>query len=356
MATEKLRIFIGSSLESSPVLDIIASRLRANKRFNVTTWTKLDAEPGSDFLDVLITASSTFDAAVLVFAPDDLVISRGREQKGPRDNVIFELGLFMGNLGRKRALIVGPNEWETDLKIMSDIGHLGRTRYKPPQYGRSMKREQKQKLLEGALKPACDTLESHLEQLEPRQISRGPRSLGILTSELIQSLASSPTPGVKTIRNIALDMAQTWPIFRDEIFADDSIRNVRIDTLMIDSQSPPIRAMSSGTVSIRKAREQEQDIVGYGKKNARLLAARKIAFSCRAYSDTPLVHGFLLNRQKLLLSLCSVEKGKLVGAPNPYLQFEYHESRDRTGRYLFSAFNAWFDFRWSRARVIWPGV
>jgi hypothetical protein len=38
--------------------------------------------------------------AVLIITPDDVVSSRDIEAQAPRDNVMFELGLFMGRLGR----------------------------------------------------------------------------------------------------------------------------------------------------------------------------------------------------------------------------------------------------------------
>lgn len=50
------------------------------------------------------------DFAVLVFSPDDKLTARGTHHATPRDNVIFELGLFMGALGRHRTFVVHPRE------------------------------------------------------------------------------------------------------------------------------------------------------------------------------------------------------------------------------------------------------
>jgi predicted nucleotide-binding protein len=44
-----------------------------------------------------------YDFAVIILTPDDVIISRGNQQKISRDNLIFELGLFMGFIGRNRA-------------------------------------------------------------------------------------------------------------------------------------------------------------------------------------------------------------------------------------------------------------
>jgi predicted nucleotide-binding protein len=48
----------------------------------------------------------SFDFAILVLTPDDLTQSRGKQQPSPRDNVVFELGLFIGALGRDRVFMV----------------------------------------------------------------------------------------------------------------------------------------------------------------------------------------------------------------------------------------------------------
>jgi predicted nucleotide-binding protein len=59
------------------------------------------------------------DFAVLVAGPDDWVYSKERERLAPRDNVIFELGLFMGALTRDRTYIVQPRD--IDLKLPTDL-------------------------------------------------------------------------------------------------------------------------------------------------------------------------------------------------------------------------------------------
>lgn len=51
-------------------------------------------------------ASRRFDYAVLVLTPDDITVKRGTTLQTARDNVLFELGLFMGALGRERTFVV----------------------------------------------------------------------------------------------------------------------------------------------------------------------------------------------------------------------------------------------------------
>lgn len=61
---------------------------------------------GKFTLDVLIQATREHDFAVLVLTSDDFLNQRGVPTNVPRDNVIFELGLFMGAIGKERSFIV----------------------------------------------------------------------------------------------------------------------------------------------------------------------------------------------------------------------------------------------------------
>lgn len=48
------------------------------------------------------------DFALAIAQPDDVVRSRKKMQPTLRDNVLFELGLFMGKLTRHRAILIHP--------------------------------------------------------------------------------------------------------------------------------------------------------------------------------------------------------------------------------------------------------
>ena len=74
---------------------------------------------GSGMLESLMNALDQFDFAIMVLSPDDLIETRNERYASPRDNVIFELGLFMGRLGRTRTFIV--HEMEARLKLPSDL-------------------------------------------------------------------------------------------------------------------------------------------------------------------------------------------------------------------------------------------
>ena len=86
----------------------------------VTLWNEGFFGLGKTFIETLVNSLPRFDFAVLVLTPDDLVNSREVESLGPRDNVLFELGLFMGRLGRSRT---ATYEWpREDKSYKSAVG------------------------------------------------------------------------------------------------------------------------------------------------------------------------------------------------------------------------------------------
>lgn len=98
------RLFIGSSVEGLPVAK--ALQVGLDHAAEVTLWSQGVFGLSQGTLEELVRASREFEFAVLVLTPDDLVERRGTAANSPRDNVIFELGLFMGALGRDRTFIV----------------------------------------------------------------------------------------------------------------------------------------------------------------------------------------------------------------------------------------------------------
>lgn len=69
-------------------------------------------------LQSLVEAAKRSDFAVLVFSADDKVQSRKEVGKAPRDNVVFELGLFMGVIGTERVFILPAK----GVKLPTDLG------------------------------------------------------------------------------------------------------------------------------------------------------------------------------------------------------------------------------------------
>jgi len=87
--------------------------------FVVKLWTDGVFQASGDAITGLVAAAAQSDFGILVLGPDDTVVSRGSEQRAPRDNVVFELGLFMGSVGRNRTLLVKPRK--TELRLPTDL-------------------------------------------------------------------------------------------------------------------------------------------------------------------------------------------------------------------------------------------
>lgn len=115
---EKPHVFIGSSVEALPIARELQSGL-SHDQFVVPLWTDGVFRASRDAVDSLLAAVKKADFAVLVLTADDTLITREVEHQAPRDNCIFELGLFMGALGRDRSFIVKPRG--IDIKLPSDL-------------------------------------------------------------------------------------------------------------------------------------------------------------------------------------------------------------------------------------------
>jgi CRP/FNR family cyclic AMP-dependent transcriptional regulator len=119
-------IFIGSSSEGLPFAECI---YRTLKRLPVVPhlWSEGVFEASKTTIEELVREASESDFAILILSEDDATVSRGRRRTSPRDNVLFELGLFMGAVGRERTYVLAPQS--TDLKIPTDLLGLTFIRY-----------------------------------------------------------------------------------------------------------------------------------------------------------------------------------------------------------------------------------
>ncbi|WP_234683503.1 nucleotide-binding protein [Bradyrhizobium monzae] len=151
-------MFIGSSSEGFKVARAIAQQLQ--DQLEITTWSSGLFGLGDGTLESLLEAAPTFDFATLVLTPDDVTTSRASESQSPRDNVIFEAGLFIGVLGRKRAFIVF--DADTPIKIPSDLAGITVAQYRGHRSDGN---------LVAAVDEACHLIRASIERLGP--VSRG---------------------------------------------------------------------------------------------------------------------------------------------------------------------------------------
>ena len=101
----KPRIFLGSSGKQAKLLQAITRGL--GDVADVEPWTTT-FNPGRSTLDRLVELSREVDFAAFVFAQDDWTTTDASQsgEASPRDNVVFEAGLFGGALGIRRTFIL----------------------------------------------------------------------------------------------------------------------------------------------------------------------------------------------------------------------------------------------------------
>src|SRR5436189_348922 len=126
---DKPRIFLGSSGKQEKLLQALTRGLEDVAQ--VEPWTT-SFNPGTTTLERLLELSNEVDFAAFVFARDDWTTnspsaSSATEsgQASPRDNVVFEAGLFGGTLGMRRTFILHAN----GAKLPSDLLGLTCVRY-----------------------------------------------------------------------------------------------------------------------------------------------------------------------------------------------------------------------------------
>jgi hypothetical protein len=126
---DKPRIFLGSSGKQEKLLHALTRGLEDVA--HVEPWTT-SFNPGTTTLERLIELTHEVDFAAFAFAQDDwtstsLPASPQPEsgQASPRDNVVFEAGLFGGVLGMRRTFILHAN----GSKLPSDLLGLTCVRY-----------------------------------------------------------------------------------------------------------------------------------------------------------------------------------------------------------------------------------
>ena len=107
---DKPRIFLGSSAEQAKLLQALTRGLEDVA--HVEPWTT-SFNPGTTALERLMELTREVDFAAFVFAHDDWTTKSpltsdpsGSGQASPRDNVVFEAGLFGGALGMRRSFIL----------------------------------------------------------------------------------------------------------------------------------------------------------------------------------------------------------------------------------------------------------
>lgn len=155
-AHQSARVFIICSVEALPIARAVENHFEHDKFF-VKIWTEGVFRASRYAIESLEEQLDECDFAIAIAQPDDTVTTpRGETKETPRDNVIFELGLFVGRLGRLRSFLLEPRGEEvhlpSDLTGLTAIGYRTTT-------GKDMASN---------LGPACNQLRDLFNELGPR--------------------------------------------------------------------------------------------------------------------------------------------------------------------------------------------
>lgn len=148
-------VFIGSSAEGLHIAEAV--QILLDRYAEVTLWSQGVFELNKGYLESLNDSLDNFDFAILVLTADDLTRSRKTESPSPRDNVLFELGLFMGRLGRDRCFFVYDET--QNIKLPTDLMGVNTATYAPHESGN----------LESALGSTCTRIRRVITSLGSRQ-------------------------------------------------------------------------------------------------------------------------------------------------------------------------------------------
>jgi CRP/FNR family transcriptional regulator, cyclic AMP receptor protein len=152
----KIRVFIISSVEALEIANAIQGAFEYDP-FTVVVWTDGVFQASYYAIESLEQELEQTDFALVVVRPDDRTESRGEIHRSPRDNVIFELGFFMGRLGRHRTLLVEPRNESDEIKLPTDLKGISTVKYK---YAAG-------KDLRASIGPACHQIRRIITDLGP---------------------------------------------------------------------------------------------------------------------------------------------------------------------------------------------
>ena len=157
MKINRPSVFIGSSTEGLSIAE--ALQLNLDRECQVTIWSQGVFGLSMGTLESLTQCVNRFDYAVLVVTPDDVTTEREVTQSSPRDNVLLELGMFIGALGLNRVFMVIDRTKK--VKLPTDLAGITPASFQPHDDGN----------LFSAVGPVCTQIKQRVQELGVRSRS-----------------------------------------------------------------------------------------------------------------------------------------------------------------------------------------
>ncbi|ETZ08389.1 hypothetical protein AJ90_04845 [Vibrio parahaemolyticus M0605] len=112
-------MFIASSVEGLEVAESVKALLE-HSSIRAEIWTQGTFKANGYPLEQLEQALQKHCFGLFIMTPDDILLRRNEEVNVARDNVLLELGMFIGKYGRDNCFIMLPRG-ETAPKMPSDL-------------------------------------------------------------------------------------------------------------------------------------------------------------------------------------------------------------------------------------------
>ena len=156
----KPKLFIASSVEGLDIAEAV--NLNLEYVSENTLWTNA-FQLSSVTLTSLAERAKSSDFGVFIFTPDDEIEIRGNKENSARDNVLFELGIFIGSLSIERCFIIKPRD--ISLHIPTDLGGVTIADYDPNRSDND---------LSSALSSACTRIKMAIKKCGVKKVIEKP--------------------------------------------------------------------------------------------------------------------------------------------------------------------------------------
>lgn len=202
----KPKVFIGSSREGVNIADAVHANLTYDAE--CTVWKDGVFQLSQNTLADLVRVLRDSDFGVFIFSPDDASLMRGKESTVVRDNVLFELGLFIGRLGPERCFFLIPDS-ASDLRLPSDLAGVTPGRYEGSRSDGNWM---------AALNPACMQIKMQIARQKSFQDAAGPAAVPVPVPKSDTTTLTGEKIYLEEYKNSYLIKGNTKP-YKDEIKA-----------------------------------------------------------------------------------------------------------------------------------------
>ncbi len=122
-------VFIASSSEGLEVARSVKRQLSDISQ--VDLWNEGVFVLNRSNLDSLLRAADLYEYAIICLTADDILMMRGEDYDVARDNLLFELGLFVGRIGISKTFIIVDKE----VKLPTDLDGIFVSKFHMPENG-----------------------------------------------------------------------------------------------------------------------------------------------------------------------------------------------------------------------------